>query len=80
MYTCLEPNENGIGSDAIPESQENSATRQVNISDILGESDWWGRRSARRMFLHYRRRIQRRGIAHLCEVAKIPRVFGEVLP
>ena len=35
-----------------------------------------GQRLARRMFSHYRHTIQRRRIAHLCVVAKIPRVFG----
>ena len=37
-YTSLEPIGNGFGNDAIPESQVNVATRQVNLSDVLAGS------------------------------------------
>ena len=36
-------NENELGDGAIPESQVNVAARQVNLSDVLGESDWGGK-------------------------------------
>ena len=38
--TLLETNENELANYAIPESQVNVSARHVNLSDVLGVSDW----------------------------------------
>ena len=56
------------------------ATRQVNLSDVLGESAW-GNKDWRGGFPSIIvTGFEGGGIAQLFAVAKIPRVFGSFLP
>ena len=59
----LETSDNNPIVGEISENKVNVETRQVKLSDILGESAWGEQELAQRMFCHYRHRIRRRLIA-----------------